>query len=169
MESRLEFIGTGIMLTGLLLCLASVVDGSLETRSGSQTNSNQNSQPAFSPPGSLFSCIQSASQTKQRHRVAVLHGPDWVLSSSIEPSRLPERNVVFAARVGEGLIPRPFNARTRLWVTTDHDFTHIKIVESSGSEERDMAAAGFVTNHKCAKRSSKNCTIKGGATAVRID
>jgi hypothetical protein len=99
----------------------------------------------------------------------VLHGPDWVLTSLVEPSCLPEKDVVFAARVGERLIPRPFNARTRLWITRDHDVTHIKIVESSGSEEQDMVAASFVTNHKCAKRSNKNCSIKGGAAAVWID
>lgn len=157
------------MLTGLLLCLSLAVDSSLEIRSDSQANSNQNSQLVFSPPGSLFSCVQSASRTKQNYRAAVLHGPDWVLSSSIEPSCLPEREVVFVARVGEGLIPRPFNARTRLWVTSDPDVIHVKIVDSSGSEEQDMVATSFVTNHKCAKRSSKNCSIKGGAAAVRID
>ena len=169
MESRLKLIGTGMTLTGLLLCSALAADGSLEIRPDTQAYSNQNSQPVFSPPESLFSCIQLVSQTKRKHRAAILHGPDWLLSSSIEPPCLPGRDVAFTARVGEGLIPRPFNARTRLWVTRDRDATHIKIVESSGDEEQDMVAASFVTNHRCVKRSSKNCSIKGGAALLRID
>jgi hypothetical protein len=166
MESRSKVMRTDVVFRGLLFCLALVINGRSGIQYDSQTVSNQNPQPTSSVP---FPCLQSAAQTKQRHRVAVLHGPDWVLTSLIEPSCLPEKDVVFAARVGEGLIPRPFNATTRLWITRDHDLTHIKIVESSGSEEQDMVAASFVTNHKCAKRSSKNCSIRGGAPAVWID
>jgi hypothetical protein len=101
--------------------------------------------------------------------VAVLHGPDWVLAASIKPSCFPERDVVFAAEVGAGLTPHPFTARTRLWVTRDHDVTHIKIMDSSGSKEQDMVAVSFVTNHKCVDKSSKNCSVKGGAVLVRMD
>ena len=37
----------------------------------------------------------------------VLHGPDWVIESSIKPSCLPERDVVFRSDVGEGLMAHP--------------------------------------------------------------
>ena len=169
MESRPKVMRTDVVFRGLLFCLALVINGCSEIQSDSQTFSSQNPQPTSSVTGRPFPCLQSAAQTKQRHRVAVLHGPDWVLTSSIEPSCLPEKDVVFAARVGEGLIPRPFTARTRLWVKRDPDVTHIRIVESSGNEEQDMVAASFVTNHKCVKRSSKNCSVKGGAALGPID
>ncbi len=167
MELRSRVMRTGVVLRALLLCLALLIDGSSGIQS--QTVSSQSSQATLSAAERIFPCIQSSAQTEQYHRGAVLHGPDWVLTSSIEPSCLPEKDVVFAARVGEGLIPRPFTARTRLWVKRDPDVTHIRIVESSGNEEQDMVAASFVTNHKCVKRSSKNCSVKGGAALGPID
>jgi hypothetical protein len=169
MGSLSRRLKTGGVLRGLLLCLALVTNVYSGMQSDSQTFSNHNSRRTSSATEGSFPCIQAAGQTRQSHRVALLHGPDWVITSSIEPSCLPERDVVFAARVGEGLIPHPFTARTRLWVKRDPDVAHIRIVESSGNEEQDMVAASFVTNHKCVKRSSKNCSIKGGAALGPID
>ena len=100
----------------------------------------------------------------------MLHGPDWVLESSVRPSCFPEREVVFVAEVGRGIMPYPTTAKIRMWVTKDHDVTHIRIVDSSaGSREQEMVAVGFVTNHKCTDRMSKDCSVKGGAAFVRID
>lgn len=167
MESRSKAMRIVVVLSGPLFCLALIINGCLGI--DSQTVSKQNFQSASSPTEHSFPCIESTVQMKRQHRVAVLHGPDWILRSSIEPSCLPEREVVFAARVGEGLIPRPFTARTRLWVARDAGVTHIRIVESSGNEGQDMVATSFVTNHRCVKRSSKDCSIKGGASLFRID
>jgi hypothetical protein len=67
-------------------------------------------------------------------------------------------------------MPHPITARIRMWVTKDHDVTHIRIVDSSASSrEQEMVAVGFVTNHRCIDRMSKNCSVKGGAVFVRID
>ena len=67
-------------------------------------------------------------------------------------------------------MPHSFTVRIRLWVTKNHGVTHIRIVDSSAaSKELEMVAIGFVTNHKCIDRTSKNCSVKGGATFVRMD
>jgi hypothetical protein len=100
----------------------------------------------------------------------VLHGPDWVLESSVRPSCFPEREVVFVTEVGRGIMPHPITAKIRMWVTKDHDATHIRIVDSSASSrEQEMVAVDFVTNHKRIDRMSKNGSVKGGAAFVRID
>jgi hypothetical protein len=169
MELRHRAMSNGMVLRGLVVCVALVIVGSLRVQSDSQFVSKEGTQPSSSAPGRLFPCIQSWAETNRKNRVAVLHGPDWVLKSSIKPSCFPEREVVFAAEVGTQLIPHPFAAKTRLWVRRDHDVTQIRIVDSSGSEQQDMIAVRFVTNHKCIEKSSKDCSVKGGAVLVRID
>jgi hypothetical protein len=100
----------------------------------------------------------------------VLHGPDWALESSVRPSCFPEREVVFVTEVGRGIMPHPITAKIKMWVTKVHDVTHIRIVDSSASSrEQEMVAVGFVTNHKCIDRKSKNCSVQGGAACVQID
>ncbi len=67
-------------------------------------------------------------------------------------------------------MPHPITDKIRMWVTKDHDVTHIRIVDSSASSrQQEMVAVGFVTNHKCIDRESKNCSVKGGAAFFRID
>jgi hypothetical protein len=118
----------------------------------------------------LIPCIQSWVLTNHQKRVAVLHGPDLVLESSVKPSCFPEREVVFVTEVGRGIMPHPITAKIRMWVTKNHDVTHIRIVDSSASSrEQEMVAVGFVTNHKCTDRMSKNCSVRGGAAFVPID
>lgn len=98
----------------------------------------------------------------------MLHGADWVLESSVIPSCFPEREVVFVTEVGRGILPHPITEKIRMWVTKNDDVTHIRIVDSSASSrEQEMVAVGFVTNHKCIDKESKNCSIKGGAVFVR--
>ena len=159
-----------MVLQALVLCIGFAMFGALRFWSGSQPVAQQLSQTSPSATASIFPCLQSLAHSNHKNRVAVLHGPDWVMESSIEPSCLPEREVVFVTRVGEGMISHPFTARTRLWVTKYHDVTHVRIVESSaGSAEREMIAVSAVTNHRCIDRSSKNCSVKGGELFVRID
>jgi len=146
-----------MVLRALLVCVAVVIVGSLRIQSDSRLASEQSHHSTSSATGLLFPCIVAWGQTGQKNRMAVLHGPDWVLESSIKPSCFPERDVIFAAKVGEGLLPHPFTARTRLWVTRDHDVTRIRIVDSSGNPEQDMLAVSFVTNHRCIDKNNKNC------------
>jgi len=125
--------------------------------------------PSQATAGSLFPCLQSIAEAKETNRIAVLHGPDWVLGSLIKPSCFPERDVVLTAEIGKQFLPHSITARTRLWVTKVHDVTHIRIVESSGIERQDMVAVSIVTNHGCIDRNSEHCSVKGGAALVRID
>jgi hypothetical protein len=170
MELRHRATSKGIVLRILLACAMSVLPGSMKLQSEFYLVSKQDLQPSPSAIGDLFPCIQSWARTSHKNRVAVLHGPDWVLESSVRPSCFPEREVVFVTEVGRGMMPQPFTARIRLWVTTDHDVTHVRIVQSSaGSREQEMVAVSFVTNHKCTDSRSKNCSVKGGAVFVRVD
>jgi len=164
----------GNVLRVLLVCFALAspgsLNGSLKPRSRFHLVSKQEPQPPSSSTAPLFTCVQLSTLKNHKNRVAVLHGPDWVLESSVRPSCLPEKEVVFVAVVGRGIIPRPFTTRIRLWVTKDHDARHVRIVDSSASSrEEEMVAIGFVTNHKCSDRSSKNCRVEGGAAFVRMD
>jgi hypothetical protein len=170
MQLRRGVKSIGMVLRVVSICLALVLPGSSKFYSEFHLDSKQVPQSPSSATSSSFPCLQSWAVTNHKKRVAVLHGPDWVLESSVRPSCFPEREVVFASEVGKGLIPQPFAARIRLWVTKDHDVTQIRIVDSSASSrEQEMVAIGFVTNHKCIERSSKNCSVKGGAAFVRMD
>src|SRR6266581_1612263 len=91
----------------------------------------------------LFPCLQSWAETKKTNRIAVLHGPDWVLGSFIKPSCLPERDMVFTAEIKQ-FLPHSITARTRLWVTKIHDVTHIRILESCSIEKQDMIAVSIL-------------------------
>ncbi len=168
MELRRRQISKGMVLPILLVCVASLSSGFLNLQSEFHLVSKQEPQPPSSATTPLFPCIQSWALTNHKIRVAVLHGPDWFLESSVRPSCFPEREVVFAAKVGRGIISRPFTARTRLWVTKDRDVIYIKILASSGSIERDMVAVSLATNRRCIDKSSKNCIING-AVLPRID
>lgn len=159
-----------MLLWVLLACATLLSPGSLKPQSEFHLASKRGLQLPSSMATDLFPCIQSWPLANHKNRLAVLHGPDWVLESSVRPSCFPEREVVFVTEVGRGMMPHPLTARIRLWVTKDHDVTHIRIVDSSAaSRELEMVAIGFVSNHKCIDRASKNCSVKGGATFVRID
>lgn len=159
----------GMILRGLSVYATLAIVGSSTAQSDPQFGSKSVTQPHSPDTRSPFPCIQPLADTKQKNRVAMLRGPDWVLESSIKPSCLPERDVVFSTELGRHFLLHPFYARTRLWVTKDHDVTRIRIVESSGSEKQDMIAISFVTNHRCISRNSQHCSIKGGALLVRVD
>jgi hypothetical protein len=170
MELRRRIMSNGVLLGILLICAALLWSGALEPQSEFQPAPKQVAQPPTSATAHLFPCLQSSVLTHHKNRVVVLHGPDWVLQSSVRPACFPEREVVFATEVGRGIIFRPYTAKIRMWVTKDHDVTHIRIVESSASSrEQEMVAVGFVTNHKCTERKSKNCSVQGGAAFVRIE
>jgi hypothetical protein len=154
----------------LLVCVALALFGSVRLQSKSHLVPKQEPQPSSSAAAPLFTCTQLSALKNHKDRVAVLHGPDWVLESSVRPSCLPEKDVVFVAVVGRQIIPHPFTARVRLWVTKDHDVRHVRIVESSASSrEEEVVAIGFVTNHKCADKNSRNCRVMGGAAFGRLD
>jgi len=152
-----------------LVCLAVILFWTLEFESPLVLCAKQLGHLTPSEAENPFSCINSKSQDKRKKRMIVLHGPDWALQSSISPSCLPEREVVFVTSVGQGLMPHAFESRTKLWVKSDRDITWVKIVESSGQEDQDMTAVSFGTNHKCAGRHFVQCRITGGPIAVRID
>jgi hypothetical protein len=160
----------GIVLRIGLMCLASLLPEASNLRSEFRIDSMRLPQVPSTASLSSFPCLESWAVATKEKRTAVLHGPDWVLKSSVRPSCFPEREVVFAWKDGRGLSPHPFTVRIKLWMTKKHDVTEIRILESSaGSREQEIVAIGFVTNHKCTERNSKNCSVKGGAGFVRID
>jgi hypothetical protein len=116
----------------------------------------------------MFPCINSLDAMNHPKRIAVLHGPDWVLESTVAPSCLPEREVVFSTEFGKPFLHHSVTVRTSLWVTIIRDVTYVRIVDSSGDEKQDMIAIDLVTNHNCAARTSKNCIVKGGASVVTM-
>jgi hypothetical protein len=159
------------VLVGILLsCAAFLWSGTVEPQPEFEPAPKQVAQSPSSATAHLFPCLQASILTHHKNRVVVLHGPDWILQSSVRPSCFPEREVVFITEVGRGIVSRPYTAKIRMWVTKDHDVTHIRIVESSASSrEQEMVAVGLVSNHKCTERMSKNCSVQGGAAFVRID
>ena len=162
---------SGLPLRVLSTCIALLMPGSLKLQSDFHLASKNALQPPSSAIANLYPCIQAWVLTNHhQERVAVLHGPDWVLESLVRPSCFPERQVVFVTEIGRGITPHPITVKIRMWVTKDHDVTHIRIVDSSASSrEQEMVAVGLVTNHKCIDRNSKNCSVKGGAAFIGID
>ena len=161
-------MANGLPLRVLFTCIVFLLPGSL--KSNFRLALNEALPPTSSANANLFPCIQSWVLRSHQERVAVLHGPDWALESSVRPSCFPEREVVFVTEVGRGIMPHPITAKIRMWVTKDHDVMHIRIVDSSASSrEQEMVAVGFVTNHKCCDRKSEHYSVKGGAAFVRID
>jgi hypothetical protein len=123
----------------------------------------------YSPRAVDFSCVNSSALVNDMTRRVVLHGPDWTLKLAVEPTCLPERDLVFSSEFPRLLLSKSVERRTHLWVNHKDSAIFVRIVESSGAEEQDMIAVGLVTDHRCAKRSSKNCNIKGGLVAFPID
>jgi hypothetical protein len=109
-----------------------------------------------------FPCL-SASQSERgrRRRAAILHGLDWTLASVIRPSCFPEREVVFSAELGRGLLARPINARARIWITKKGKKIYVKAVDICGfSEETLGVAVSLATNHHCGKTGNANCSVQ---------
>jgi|GEM_PF-3072104 len=152
-----------VPFVSLVLLMASCA----KVESVPQVPSRPTRQPDLSATGSLFSCLASSSGVTGKKRTAVLHGPDWVLESSIWPACFPAREVVFSVKAGGQFNVPVFTARTRLLVTTDQQFTYVRIIDSSG-EDQDMIAIRLVTNHKCSGRTNKNCRIVGGGNSVSM-
>lgn len=125
-------------------------------------------KPALSPAASMFPCINSLAVMNHSKRIAVLHGPDWVLESTVAPSCLPEREVVFSTEIGKQFLHHSVTFRTRMWVTKIGEVIYVRIVDSSGDEKQDIIAIDLVTNHKCTGRTSKNCIIRGGASVMTM-
>jgi hypothetical protein len=118
-------------------------------------------EPPLSLAGYTFPCINSIATMNQPKRIAVLRGPDWVLESTVAPSCLPEREVVFSSEIGKQFQLHSMTFRTRLWVTKIGEVIYVRIVDSSGNERQDIIAVDLVTNHKCLGRTSENCIIRG--------
>jgi len=159
------------LFLALSVCVALVIGGSLRNHSDSPLVSKPPvaaPEPPLSVVVSMFPCINSLDATNHPKRFAVLHGPDWVLESTVAPSCLPEREVVFSTEFGKPFLQHSLTFRTRLWVTIIREVTYVRIVDSSGDEKQDMIAIDLVTNHKCVARPSKNCIVKGGASVVTM-
>ena|ERR1700680_357834 len=155
----------------LSVCMALVIVGSLRNRFDSHLVTKPPAaapEPPLSPAVSIFPCINSLAAMKQPKRIAVLHGPDWVLESTVAPSCLPEREVVFSTELGKQFLNHSVTFRTRLWVTKIREVIYVRIVHSSGDEKQDMIAIDLVTNHKCSGRTSKNCIVKGGEAVMIV-
>ena len=120
-------------------------------------------QPPISIQPTPFPCLNSLPPTKHARRLAVMHGPDWTLKSSIEPKCLPEREVVLFFEEGRYFLPHPATARIRFWISHKQDKVYIRIVESSGSEEAVDSALDLVTNHKCKTQRGKNCYVSSSS------
>ena len=159
-----------IVLT-LFVCMALVIGswsskrfdyhrGSKSPIAGLETSS--------SPTISMFPCIDSLAAMNQPKRVALLHGPDWVMESTVAPSCLPEREILFITEVDGQFLHHSARVETKLWVAMIGEIIHVRIVESSGDEKQALIAVDLVTNHKCNGRTSKNCIIQGGATVMTM-
>jgi len=125
-------------------------------------------QPPISLQPSPFPCFSSLVSTKHTKRVAILHGPDWTLESSIEAACLPEREVVLRFEEGRHFLPHPILRRVRFWITRRGDKLYVKIISSSGSEESENSALDLVTNHKCKTRRSKNCNVQSSRITLKM-
>jgi hypothetical protein len=170
MESSLARKSQGLVLRVGSVCLVSLLPAASSVRPEFCCDSMRVPQVASAASLSAYPCLRSWASTNHNKRSVVLHGLDWALETSVRPSCFPEREVVFAFEENKGLVPHPFTSRIKLWVTNKHDVTEIQILESSASStQQEMTAIGFVTNHKCNERNSKNCSVKGGAVFVRID
>lgn len=167
MEPPRQRVSSGRAVWVPFVSLALLMVSCAKVESVPQVSSSPTPQPDLSTTGNLFSCLTSYSGVAGKKRTAVLHGPDWVLESSILPACFPAREVVFSVETGGQFNVPVFTARTRLLVTTDRLVTYIRIVDSSG-EDQDMIAIGLVTNHKCSSRTSKNCRIVGGGIPVSM-
>ena len=170
MEPQYELLNKRIFLV-LAACVALVIGNSLRNHS----DSHLISKPAVVPPEpplsqvlSMFPCIKSLAATKHPKRIAVLHGSDWVLKSTVAPSCLPEREAVFSTELSKQFLHHPVTYRTKLWVTQIHEIIYVVIVDSSGDDKQDRIAIDLVTNHKCSGRTSKNCIVMGGAFAMTM-
>jgi hypothetical protein len=165
MEPWRQRVSNGKAFWVLFVILALLMVSCAEVESVPQVPSGPTPRPDLSATGNLFSCLKSSSGMNEKKRTAVLHGPDWVLESSIRLACFPAREVVFSAKTGGQFNVPAFTAKTRLLVTTDRLVTYVRIVESCG-EDQDLIAIGLVTNHKCSNRTSSNCRIVGGRTPV---
>src|SRR5947207_3629487 len=126
-----------------------------------------------SPPLSLephrFTCLDSLANGSSKKRIAILHGPDWALDSTVELKCFPEREVVMSVEVGRGFLHQPITDRIRFWILKKGDTIYAKIVESTASQELDMDALDLVTNHKCRLQGSENCRVQSAHVIPRID
>jgi hypothetical protein len=146
MEPDCRALRKRLLFLGLFVCVILVIGGSLRNVFDSHLVLKpfvSPPKPPLSPAVSMFSCINSSARMNHTKRVAVLHGPDWILESSIEPSCFPERDLVFSAEVGKQFLPHPVTARSRLWVTKNRDVICVRIVDSSGDNEQDIIAIGL--------------------------
>ena len=153
----------------LSVCMALVIGGSLRNRFDSHlVPKSPLAEPPLPPAVNIFPCINSLVAMNHRKRVAVLHGPDWVLESTVAPSCLPEREVVFSTALDNRFLHHLMTFRTRLWITKIREVMYVRIVDSSEDGKQDMIAIDLVTNHKCIGRTSKNCIVKGGASLMTM-
>ncbi len=169
MELRYRTLSKRILTPVLLICVALVIGGSLKEFLNPRLRSKLSvapPKPPLFPNMSIFKCINSPDVMSDKKRVVVLHGPDWILESTVELSCFPEREVVLSAEVGRGFLRHPKNFRARLWITKIREIVYVRIVESSEDEKQDMIAIDIVTNHKCVSRASKGCIITGGASQM---
>jgi hypothetical protein len=167
MEPPRQRVRSGRAFWVPFVSLALLMASCAKVESVPQVPSSLTPQADLSATGNLFSCLTSSSGVTGKKRTAVLHGPDWVLESSIRPACFPAREVVFSVETGGQFNIPVFIARTRLLVTTDQPITYVRIVYSFG-EDQDLIAIGLVTNHKCSSRTSKNCRIVGGRNPVSM-
>jgi hypothetical protein len=159
----------GMVVRGLFAGISLFVIGGVAVQSNSKSVLRPPAQEGSPATRKLFACFESWPESKQKNRIAVLHGPDWVLQSSIKPPCFPDREEVFSVEIGKHFLSLSIAASTRLWVTKVHDVTHVRIVESSGIEKQDMIAVSIVSNRRCINKNSNHCSVKGGAAPVRID
>ena len=164
--------GKRSLLPGALLGIGFAAAGFLRYLSSSRALLDTH-LPAPRPPLSLgpgrFPCLDSLVSGRSKKRVAVLHGPDWTLDSSVEPKCFPEREVVLSVEVGRRFLRQPITERIRFWIVKKGDVIHAKVVESSGDEKLDRDALDLVTNHKCGVRNGKNCHVQSARAAARTD
>jgi|SRR5579859_75333 len=167
MEPPRQRVRSGRAAWASFVSLALLMASCPKVESVPRVPSSPTPQSDLSAIGSLFSCLRSSSGVTGKKRTAVLHGPDWILESSIRPACFPAREVVFSVKTGGQFNVPIFTARTRLLVTTNQLITYVRIVESSG-EDQDIIAIGLVTNYKCSSRTGKNCKIIGGGIPVSM-
>lgn len=162
--------GNRLLLLGALLCIGLITAGYVTyqfiSRSHLDTRLSTPRPPLVLQP-SRFPCLESLARGRGTKRLAVLHGPDWTLESTVQLKCFPEREVGLTIEEGRHFMGRPATRNTMFWILKSGDLIYARIVESSGDEKLDLDALDLVSNHQCGPKNTKNCRVQSARMVFR--